>query len=115
MGNSMKTAETKSSISRRTFFSHAAAPLALAAFSRTSLANISFAPQCKMGIASTSFMGAEIGAGPVAGTQGGTPPARPRARDAFEFLEKCHALGAGGIQTQLNGDIAKLRARAEEL
>jgi hypothetical protein len=57
-----------------------------------------------MGIASTSFS---------------SPPAesgsRPQPRDAFEFLEKCSALGAGGIQTQLNGDLAKLRARSEQL
>src|SRR6185295_2600107 len=33
----------------------------------------------------------------------------------LEFLEKCNALGAGGIQTQLNGDLAKLRSRAEQL
>src|SRR5262252_4674375 len=64
----------------------------------------------KMGIASTSFAGAEIPPNAASGNTG-----RPRARDAYEFLEKCAALGAGGIQTQLNGDLNKLRARAEEL
>jgi len=71
-------------------------------------------PQSKMGIASTSFSGAEIGSGPPpqgAPAQG----SRPRARDAYEFLEKCYGLGAGGMQTQLNGDLQKLRARAEQL
>jgi 3-oxoisoapionate decarboxylase len=63
-----------------------------------------------MGIASTSFSGAEIPANAAPGNTG-----RPRTRDAYEFLEKCAALGAGGIQTQLNGYINKLRARAEEL
>src|SRR2546422_4159675 len=61
-------------------------------------------PSSKMGIASTSF---GLGAPPQ--------PGRPRGRDAYEFLEKCHALGAGGIQTNMNGDIPKLRARAEQL
>lgn len=97
-----------SAISRRAFFQRAAAPVAVAALSQHSRASVFAAPQSKMGIASTSFMGAEIGSGPAATT-------RPRARDAYEFLEKCHALGAGGIQTSLNGDLAKLRARADEL
>ena len=70
----------------------------------------------KMGIASTSFMGAEIGPGgppPPAGQA--APPRRFNQRDAYEYLEKCYALGAGGAQMGLNGDINKLRARAEEL
>jgi len=58
-----------------------------------------------MGIASTSFMS------PAVSQAGG----RPQVRDAYEFLEKCSALGAGGIQAQLNGDLAKLRSRAEQL
>jgi 3-oxoisoapionate decarboxylase len=53
-----------------------------------------------MGIAATSFVA--------------PGPAR-RARDTYEFLEKCHGLGAAGIQSQLNGDLPKLRARAEQL
>ncbi len=100
-------------ISRRTFFGYAAVPLAMTILSqRDQAAVFTTTAQSKMGIASTSFMGAEIGSGPP---QQGTTPARPRARDAYEFLEKCYALGAGGIQTSLNGDLAKLRARADEL
>ncbi|NOT59641.1 MAG: TIM barrel protein [Acidobacteria bacterium] len=70
----------------------------------------------KMGIASTSFSGAQIGSGgprTPAGQQ--APPRQFAQRDAMQFLEKCHALGAGGIQTSLNGDLPKLRARADEL
>jgi 3-oxoisoapionate decarboxylase len=69
-------------------------------------------PASKLGIASTSF-GADLpprapqGAGPRVPGGGG--------RNALDFLEKCHALGAAGIQTQLNGDLVKLRARADEL
>jgi 3-oxoisoapionate decarboxylase len=71
---------------------------------------------CKMGIASTSFSGAQIGSEGPRTPAGQAPPQRQFAqRDALAFLEKCHALGAGGIQTSLNGDINKLRARAEEL
>src|SRR5262249_26983454 len=79
---------------------------ALASSASTSAA----VPRSKMGIASTSFAGAEISANAAPGST-----ARPRSRDAYEFLEKCAALGAGGIQTQLNGDLNRLRARAEEL
>jgi hypothetical protein len=35
--------------------------------------------------------------------------------DTYEFLEHCHALGAAGIQAPLTGDMAKIRARAEQL
>lgn len=108
-------------ITRRDFFVHAAAPLALTALAQPVLAGGGSAPLSRMGIASTSFMGAQIGAAPPASAataaraaQGGTA-GRPRQRDAYEFLEKCHALGAGGVQTALNGDLRKLRARAEEL
>ncbi|HQR33521.1 MAG TPA: sugar phosphate isomerase/epimerase family protein [Blastocatellia bacterium] len=110
------------SISRRDFFVQAAAPLAVAAVSSSAFATSSTPALAlsKMGIASTSFMGAQIGAAPPASaatvaTAQGTNPNRFRQRDALEFLEKCHALGAGGIQTSLNGDLAKLRARADEL
>jgi sugar phosphate isomerase/epimerase len=74
-----------------------------------------------MGIASTSFMGAEIGssqfpnAPAAAPSQSGTPAPRFRQRDTLEFLERCHTLGAGGIQTAMNGDLQKVRARAEQL
>lgn len=50
----------------------------------------------KLGIATTSYMGAW------------------RPKDTLEFLEHCHALGAAGIQAPINGDISKVRARAEE-
>jgi sugar phosphate isomerase/epimerase len=36
-----------------------------------------------------------------------------RPKDALEFLEHCHSLGAAGIQIPLNRDLAELRARAE--
>ena len=40
-------------------------------------------------------------------------------KSAYEFLEYCHSLGAGGIQTELDsldaGYISKLRRRAEDL
>lgn len=55
------------------------------------------APPCKLGIATTSYMTVL------------------RPRDTYEFLEHCHELGAAGIQSQLTGDMAKLRARAEQL
>lgn len=50
-----------------------------------------------MGIATTSYMSAR------------------RFRDTGEFLEHCNTLGAAGIQSQINGDIPKIRARAEQL
>ena len=38
-----------------------------------------------------------------------------KPKDTLEFLEHCHSLGAAGIQSAINGDIPKIRARAEEL
>src|SRR5262249_61678888 len=35
--------------------------------------------------------------------------------DAYELLEKCHQLGGSGIQAELNGDLRKLRTRAEQV
>ena len=55
------------------------------------------APRSRMGIATTSYMTVR------------------RFRDTYEFLEHCSALGAGGIQSQINGDLPKIRARAEQL
>jgi 3-oxoisoapionate decarboxylase len=111
-------------ISRRDFFAQAAAPLAAAPLAPTLLGD-GPAAKGKMGIASTSFMGVEIGSGPPrqGAASGGRPgaqsgaaaPPRFQPRDTYQFLEKCHALGAGGIQAQLNGDLRRLRARAEEL
>ena len=54
-------------------------------------------PRAKMGIASTSYIGGE------------------RPRDTLDFLEHANSLGAAGIQTQMSGDMAKVRARGEEL
>jgi sugar phosphate isomerase/epimerase len=51
----------------------------------------------KMGIATTSYMGAW------------------RPKDTYEFLEHCHSLGAAGIQSAVHGDLPKIRARAEQL
>jgi 3-oxoisoapionate decarboxylase len=80
------------SLGRRRFVRYlaggAAASLALGAKPTTSR------PATAMGIASTSF------------SSGG--------RESLEFLMRCRALGAGGIQAALNGDLAKLRATAEE-
>ncbi len=85
----------------------------------------------QMGIAATSFGGAIYGArthesslsAEVTARQAealATVPVIPgdpgsRHADTLEFLERCHTLGAQGIQTHINGDIPKLRARAEEL
>lgn len=81
-------------MTRRGFLS-LAAPLAATALAQSSrLAG-------ELGIASTSF------------TAAGAPGAA-RAT-SLAFLERCHALGAAGIQANLAGDIPKLRARAEEL
>lgn len=103
-------------LSRRDFVKQSASALAIGACSNSLLAKATAAPLSPMGIASTSFMGAQIPGSPAqAGGGAGQAPMRPQARDAYEFLEKCHALGAGGIQTSLNGDLKKLRARADEL
>ena len=53
------------------------------------------APRVNMGIATTSFMMAW------------------KPKDTYEFLEHCHALGAAGIQASINGDLHKIRSRAE--
>lgn len=85
-------------------------------------------PLSKMGIAATSFGGAIYGPqtfrkdGPTASERNALAtvpvvPGDPNARhaDTLEFLERCYALGASGIQTHINGDLPKLRRRAEEL
>jgi sugar phosphate isomerase/epimerase len=102
-------------ISRRDFVKQSAASLVWPALSPSMFA-MSSAPLSKMGIASTSFMGAQIPGSPA--RPGGAPAPgapRPPGRDAYEFLEKCYALGAGGVQTAINGDLTRLRKRAEEL
>ncbi|MBO0857650.1 MAG: TIM barrel protein [Chloracidobacterium sp.] len=104
-------------ISRRDFVKESAAPIIMSALPSSFYADTT-AQLSKMGIASTSFMGAMIPGSPARPGGGAAPAAnrpRPQARDALEFLEKCHALGAGGVQTGLNGDLAKLRKRADEL
>src|SRR5262245_39667440 len=83
---------------RRRFLRGAAASLAAAACWRPGSVLGTAAPPSKMGIAYTSF---------------GLGSAGPR--DAYQFLERCSALGAAGVQTPLNGDLQKLRARAEQL
>jgi len=76
------------------FLRQAAAPVAAAAFSRMSRGEPT---RSKMGIATTSYMTVR------------------RYRDTLEFLEHCNSLGAAGIQAQINGDLPRLRARAEQL
>ena len=78
-----------------------------------------------MGIAATSFGGALYSPPHTAGAASqskalATVPSIPgnpndKHADTLEFLERCHALGASGIQTHINGDLSKLRARADEL
>jgi 3-oxoisoapionate decarboxylase len=103
--------------SRRDFVKQSVAPLVVASMSSASSV-VASAPLSKMGVASTSFMGAQIPGSPAragAGAPAGSGAPRPQARDAYEFLEKCHALGAGGVQTSINGDPQRLRKRADEL
>jgi sugar phosphate isomerase/epimerase len=110
-------------ITRREFVKQSAATIAGGAMAMTSpsLSALGATALSKMGIASTSFMGAQIPGSPARPAGAAAQPApqpgaqRFQGRDALEFLEKCHALGAGGAQTSLNGDLGKLRKRAEEL
>lgn len=114
----MQQPNESSSMTRRDFFWHAAAPLAVSAFAQPLWAATSAAPLSKMGIATTSFAGA-FGGGGGQGGQGGQAGGQGgggrQGMPTIEFLEKCHAYGAGGIQAGLNGDLQKLRARADEL
>ncbi|HWE00342.1 MAG TPA: hypothetical protein VG345_14930, partial [Bryobacteraceae bacterium] len=105
-------------MTRRDFIETAALPAAAAWLARPASGAT---PEYKMGIATTSFSGA-MGTPPQGGRRGsgagaaGPRPgggARPPA-DTMAFLEKCHALGAGGIQSALGGDLPQLRAKAEE-
>ena len=73
---------------------------AVAAFAQPAFAA---APRFRMGICTTSGMAERPAGG------GGRRP------DTLSYLEKCAALGAGGIQSAVSGDPAKLRARADEL
>jgi sugar phosphate isomerase/epimerase len=64
------------------------------------------------GLALTALADQEAGGMGIAWTSYMTA-AKPQ--DALEFLMRCHALGAAGIQTPLHGDLRQLRARAEQL
>jgi len=76
-------------LTRRNFLQASSAAVALTALGDQKNAG--------MGIAWTSYMTA----------------AKPK--DALEFLMRCHALGAAGIQAPLRGDLRQLRAQAEQL
>jgi sugar phosphate isomerase/epimerase len=78
-------------LTRRHFLEAAAIPAGLAFTARADQ------EKAGLGIAWTSYM----------------TVAKPK--DALEFLTRCHALGAAGIQAPLNGDLRQLRARAEQL
>jgi 3-oxoisoapionate decarboxylase len=106
--SSGQTIQRRGTVTRRAFFHQAAAPLAMIGLSSFLRADDATTAKTKLGIASTSF---GLGGPAAVNTAGG----RPQTRDAYEFLEKCQALGAAGIQAQLNGDLVKLRARAEQL
>jgi hypothetical protein len=75
-------------ISRREFVKQSAAPIVMSALSSSSFAD-STAQLSKMGIASTSFMGAMIPGSPARPGAGAAPAApaanapRPQARDAL--------------------------------
>jgi 3-oxoisoapionate decarboxylase len=81
-------------MTRRNFLQAASVPLAMAPLL---VGHENSGTPTKMGIAWTSYM------------------SYWRPKDAYLLLEHCHDLGAAGIQTSLNGDLTKLRARAEEL
>lgn len=86
-------------MTRRTFFHAASTSLAVAPLLRSQQdsGGQTQGGQTKMGVAWTSYM------------------SYWRPKDAYLLLERCHELGAAGIQTPLTGDFAKIRARAEEL
>jgi 3-oxoisoapionate decarboxylase len=83
-------------MTRRTFLSTATAAAPLL----TSIPGVAAPPKSAMGIATTSYL------------------TYARYREPLSFLDRCHALGAAGVQVQLPSDaeaIRKIRARAEEL
>ncbi|MGI8962389.1 MAG: sugar phosphate isomerase/epimerase family protein [Bryobacteraceae bacterium] len=84
---------------RRAFLGAASAGLGMSSLIRPLMAQPSndSARPLNMGIATTSFMMAW------------------KPKDTYEFLEHCHALGAAGIQAPINGDLHKIRSRAEKL
>jgi 3-oxoisoapionate decarboxylase len=87
-------------MTRRSFLESAgraaALPLAAAVLPPARSAGAT-SPETEMGIASTSYL------------------SFLKPRDAYTFLEHCHALGAGGMQATINGDAERIRKRAEEL
>ncbi len=82
-------------MTRRTFLNKAAVTAAAAAVPATA------APRTTMGVATTCYL------------------SFARYRETFEFLEKCAAMGAGGIQAGLSSTdpayLKNVRSRAEEL
>jgi sugar phosphate isomerase/epimerase len=70
-----------------------------------------FLEAASAGIALTALTGQEKSGMGIAWTSYMTA-AKPK--DALEFLTRCHALGAAGIQTPLQGDLGQLRTRAEQ-
>jgi 3-oxoisoapionate decarboxylase len=85
-------------MNRRAFLRTATAgSLALPLMSEHFMSEHSNRSSGKLGIATTSYMMAW------------------KPKDTSEFLEHCHALGAGGVQCAINGDLPKIRARAEKL
>ena len=81
-------------MTRRNFVRSSAAAFAAGAMNPALMAES--LPRYKMGIATTSYMGVW------------------RPKDTYEFLERCHSLGAAGIQAAINRDIPKIRAQAEQ-
>lgn len=82
------------SMTRREFVTEAGAAFAMAGLAVHGRAG---EPPTRMGIAVTSYMTTR------------------RFRDTAAFLEQCHSEGAAGIQCPINGDLNKIRARAEQL
>src|SRR5262249_7258953 len=82
-------------------------------------------PESEVDSARTVALGTETGMGivetsltpviqPAPASGSGRTGSRP-VWDAYDLLEKCRQLGGSGIQAELNGDLKKLRARAEQL
>ena len=86
---------------RRSFLKTLAAGASIPLAAGNHLLTAEPSPRTSMGVAQYSFS------------------ASPRTRSAYEFLEYCSSLGAGGIQTGLDsldpGYLDKLRRRASEL
>lgn len=86
---------------RRTFLKTLAAGASLPLAAGTHLLTAKPSPRTSMGVVQYSFS------------------ASPHTRSAYDFLEYCSALGAGGIQTGLDsleaGYLDKLRRRISEL